>query len=149
VLDDATPDIDWDAVFARGDEFWDTFSEATVEGFRELAAPTVRYRDPMSDVSGIDAVLALMRGWFKNLDQIRFQILGRAREGNMLYSQWVMTFRVRKAPKNRVEVHGMSTARFDEQGRLVEHTDYWDSAPLLGKFPVLGRVVGLTKKLMT
>jgi hypothetical protein len=149
MVDDVTlPDIDWEAVFARGDAFWDTFSEATVDGFRELAAPAIHYRDPMSDVTGIDAVIALMRGWFENMDQIRFQRLGRAREGNTEYLQWVLTFRIRKAPVTPFEIRGMSTARYDEQGKLVENTDYWDSAPLLAKFPVLGRVVGLTKKLI-
>jgi hypothetical protein len=41
------------------------------------------------------------------------------------------------------------SAGVDEQGKLVENTDYWDSAPLLARFPVLGQVVRLTKKLMT
>jgi steroid Delta-isomerase len=150
MVDDVTPqDIDWEAVLARSDRFWDTFSEATVEGFRELAAPTIRYRDPMTDVTGIDAVVAMMRGWFKNMDQIKIQFLGRVRDGDMIYSHWVMTFRLRKAPKNLIEMHGMSTGRLDERGRLVDHIDYWDSAPMLASFPVLGRIVGLTKKLMT
>jgi hypothetical protein len=148
VDDVALPDIDWEAVFARGDRYWNTFSEETVEGFRELAAPTIRYRDPMSDAVGIDAVIALMRGWFKSMDQIRISFLGRARDGNTVYSHWVMTFRLRKAPKKLLEFHGMSAGRFDEHGRLVDHIDYWDSAPMLAMFPVLGRVVGFTKKLM-
>jgi hypothetical protein len=149
MVDDVTPqDIDWKAVFVRADEFWGTFSEATVEGFRELAAPTIRHRDPLSDATGIDAVLALMHGWFKNMEEIRIRFLGRARDGNTLYSHWIMTFRLRRAPEKLVEFHGMSTGTFDEQGRLVDHIDYWDSAPMLAQFPVLGRVVGLTKKLM-
>jgi hypothetical protein len=85
----------------------------------------------------------------KNLDQLRVQILGSAREGNVVYTQWIMTFRIRKAPKGPTELPGMSAARFDDRGKLVEQTDYWDSAPLLACFPVLGRAVGLTKKLMT
>jgi limonene-1,2-epoxide hydrolase len=149
MADDITPQgIDWNAVFARGDKFWDTFSKETVDGFRELAAPTIRYRDPLSDVTGIDAVIALMRGWFKNMDDIRIRFLGRARDGSTLYSHWIMTFRLRRAPDKLIELYGMSTGTFDEEGKLVDHIDYWDSAPMLAQFPVLGRVVGLTKKLM-
>jgi steroid delta-isomerase len=150
MVDEATvPDIDWEAVLARADGFWDTFSEATAEGFRELAAPTIRFRDPLVDVAGIDAVIAFLRGWFKKVDQPRFQILGRARDGSIVYSHWLRTFRARKGPKSPAEVHGMSTWSFDEQGRLVEIIDYWDSAQILARLPVLGRVVGLGKKLTT
>jgi hypothetical protein len=149
MVDDVTPqDIDWEAVLARNDEFWDTFSEATVEGFRELAAPTIRFRDPLVDVAGIDAVVAFMHGWFRKVDQPRFRTLGRARDGNIVYSHWLRSFRARKGPKSPAEVHGMSMWSFDEQGRLVEIVDYWDSARLLATLPVVGGVVGLGKRLL-
>ena len=145
--DVALPDIDWEALSRRYIEFWETFQESTLEKLRELASPTIRYRDPMSDVTGIENVIAYLHGLPKNLDQLRVQILGSARDGNMVYSQWIMTFQIRKAPKGATELPGMSAARFDEQGRLVEQSDYWDSAPLLASFPVLGRAVTLTEKL--
>jgi steroid Delta-isomerase len=148
VYDVILPDIDWGAVLARSDRFWDTFSEATVEGFRELAAPTIRFRDPLVDVAGIDAVVAFMHGWFKKVDQPRFYTLGRARDGDMVYSHWRRTFRARRGPKTPIEAYGMSTWSFDEQGRLVEIVDYYDSAQIIATIPVLGRVVGLGKRLL-
>ena len=42
----------------------------------------------------------------------------------------------------------MSTWSFDERGRLTEIIDYWDSAPLLARLPVLSRVVGLGRRLL-
>jgi YD repeat-containing protein len=149
MVDDVTPqDIDWKAVIAQVDEFWDTFSEATVERFRELGAPTIRYSTPLGDVAGIDAVIAFLHAWFKKVDQPRFQILGRARDGNMVYSHWRRTFLARNGPKSPVEAQGMSTWSFDAQGRLVEIIDYWDSAQILATLPVLGRVFGLGKRLL-
>ncbi len=147
---DVTPqDIDWEAVIHRHREFWETFEEAKIESVKELAAPTIRYRDPMRELAGIDAYIAMLRQLCKAADQIRTQTLGEARDGNRAYVQWIMTFRPRKAPKKLVKLPGMSAFKFDKQGRLLEHFDYWDSAVELAMFPVLGRVVGLTKRLMT
>jgi len=141
-------DIDWETVVGREIEWLETLQESTVDRFKELAAPAIHFRDPTTDVQGIDAVVAMMHGWYKDLDQIGFHTQGWARDGDTVYSRWDMTFRVRKAPKTLWHVPGVTMSKYDEQGKIVEHVDYWDSGPLLAGFPVLGRVVSLIQKLM-
>lgn len=60
-----------------------------------------------------------------------------------------MRFRVRRMPKRPWTIEGMSTISLDAEGKVVEHVDYWDATPLLQAVPVLGRVVTLTRRVVT
>ena len=52
--------------------------EAKIEAIRELASPTIRYRDPMREVVGIDAYIAMLHQLCRNLDEIRVKTLERS-----------------------------------------------------------------------
>jgi hypothetical protein len=58
-----------------------------------------------------------------------------------------MRFRIRKLPKRLWELEGVSKVVFDENGKVTDQIDYWDSSPLLESVPVLGKAVTLLKKL--
>jgi hypothetical protein len=140
-------DTGLDAALTRYAQFFEELSYDTVEGFRDLAAPNVRYRDPFMDARGIDEVTARMRKWFVDLDGLRFQIKGTARDGHQAFALWTMSFRIRRSPNRDWKVDGASSFVFDEGGRVKDHFDFWDASPLLEAFPVLGQVVSLVKKL--
>ena len=139
---------DLDAILARYREFFDNLSDQSVEEFREFASPSVRYRDPLMDEKGVDAVVARMHKWFADLDGLRFETEGHARRGRLAFAHWRMTFRINKSPKKLWEMEGVSRIALDEAGRVQEHTDYWDASPLLEAIPVLGRVVTLAKNVV-
>ena len=128
--------------------FFETLTDATVEDIRALAAPNIRYRDPFADAKGIDAVVAYLHKWFQDLDDIRFERGDSAQAGNVLLSHWFMYFRLKKIPKKEWTLEGMSRTIFNDDGKVIDHIDYWDSAPLLAAFPLLGRAVGLIRKLV-
>lgn len=136
------------AAVMAGLRFFETLTDASVEDFRALASPGVRYRDPFVDAKGIEAVVAYMHKWFSGMDDLRFEFVHHAQAGNVLMSHWLMHFRVRKMPKKQWTLEGMSTTTFDDQEKVIDQVDYWDSAPLLEAFPLLGRVVGLIKKII-
>lgn len=128
-------------------QFFETLTKDSVEDIRTLASPRMRYRDPLTDAQGIDAVVAYLHKWFRDLDDIGFQRGDRAHCGNVLLSHWTMQFRVRKMPRRRWTIEGMSRTTFDDDGKVVDHIDYWDTAPMFEAFPVLGRAVTLIRKL--
>jgi steroid delta-isomerase len=135
-----------DEAIARYKAFFETLTDESVEDLRMLATPHVRYRDPTMDSKGIDAVTASMHKWFHDLEGIKFVITGHAVNGLVLYSQWIMTFRIRKLPKRLWELEGMSKVTFDKDGKVSDQIDYWDSSPMLEGVPVLGKIVTLVKK---
>jgi steroid delta-isomerase len=141
-------DNDLDAALIRYQQFIEHLTDESVEEFRELASPNVRYRDPLKDAKGIDAAVAYMHKWFADLDGLQFEIKGYARDGRQVFSDWRMTFRIKKLPKKLWELDGVSKIVFDDAGKVEDQIDYWDTSPLLESFPVLGKVVTLIKKLV-
>ncbi len=135
-----------DAAISAYTRFFETMTDASVEGFRELAAPGVRYRDPFADAKGIDAVIAYMHKWFKDMDGLRFELGDHAQVGNVVMSHWIMHFRLKKLPRNQWKVEGMSRITVDDNQKVIDQVDYWDSAPLLEAVPLLGRVVAFLKR---
>lgn len=129
--------------------FFETLTDASVEDVRRLATPQMRYRDPLTDRRGIEAVTTYMHEWFQTMDELSFEVDSRALDGNRVLSRWTMRFRVRRMPKRPWTIEGMSTISLDAEGKVVEHVDYWDATPLLQAVPVLGRVVTLTRRVVT
>lgn len=142
-------DKDLDATLIRYKGFFEQLTDETVEEFREFASPSVRYRDPLVDAKGIDEAVAYMHKWFAGLDDLRFETKCYARNGQEAFSHWRMIFRIKKNPKKLWELEGISKILLDDEGMIVEQTDYWDASPLFESFPVLGRFVTLIKKLVT
>jgi hypothetical protein len=52
-----------------------------------------------------------------------------------------MTLRLRRDPDNALVLPGMSHVRFDRQGMVVFHHDYWETLALFERFPVIGGVL--------
>ncbi len=135
-----------DEAMSKYQAFFETLTDETVEDLRILATPHFRYRDPTMDSQGIEAVTASMHKWFRDLEGIKFVKTGHAVNGLVLYSQWIMTFRIRKLPKRLWELEGLSKITFDENGKVSDQIDYWDTSPMLESVPVLGKIVTLLKK---
>lgn len=136
------------STITAGLRFFETLTDASVEDIRSLASPQMRYRDPFADAKGIDAVVAYMHKWFAGMDGLRFEFVDHAQTGHVLLSHWRMHFRIRKMPRKQWTLEGMSRTTFNEDGKVIDQVDYWDSAPLLEAFPLLGRVVALIRKIM-
>jgi len=141
-------DIDFDAVVKRYIEFNNTLSEERVEGLKDLASTEVRWRDPWIDARGIDNVVAYMHKWYKLLNDIRFQTKDYSRNGQIVFLHMLMTFYVKKKPKEKVEIDYICKVTFDDSGLVLDVREYWDATPALESIPLLGKVVRLTKKLM-
>jgi hypothetical protein len=136
-------------IVSRYQAFFENLTDERVENFRDLATATVRYRDPLMDSKGIDAVVASMHKWFKDMEEIQFQITKHAQEELVLFQNWIMRFRIRKLPKRLWELEGVSIVTFDESGKVIDQIDYWDTAPMFESVPVLGSAVKLIKRLFT
>ena len=129
-------------------QFFDGLTDDRVEHFRQLSVPEVRYRDPLMDAQGIDAVITAMHGWFNTLSHIRFEGLSQARSDQEVMAHWHMHFQIQRMPKQEWTIDGVSRVTFNREGLVVEVVDYWDATPLLEGFPLLGRIVTLLKRLM-
>lgn len=136
-----------DETISRYRSFYEDLTIDKVEGFRNLAAPDVRFRDPATDSVGYDAVIAYIRSWYENLDQVRFIMKEYAVNDMVGFQQWTMTFRIRKFPRKAWSIEGVSKVTFNSDGLVIDHFDFWDAVPLFEGFPILGKAITLIRKL--
>lgn len=73
------------------------------------------------------------------------------RDGNDVFVRWTMTFKASAMGRPMTsESVGMSHLRFDNEGRIVVHQDFWDSAAgLYRNLPVVGYALKQVDKRMS
>jgi hypothetical protein len=127
-------------------EHW--FSNLTPESLAHLDryyAADARFKDPFNDVSGIEAIHNIFAHMFASTIDPRFKVLDRALSEQAVWFYWVFTFRARKRD---YRVEGTSRVRFNSDGRVSEHIDFWDpAAGIWIRLPVIGTVIGWLTRL--
>jgi steroid Delta-isomerase len=131
-----------------------TFYEAiTRDSLRDLPALYVDdayFRDPFNEVRGVEEIRRIFEKMFKDLDDCSFRIADVAGDDAQAFMTWNFTFRVRRFRPDVVQtIHGASHLRFDPDGRVKYHRDYWDAAEeLYAKLPVVGGLMRYLKRRM-
>lgn len=103
-------------------------------------ASDAHFKDPFNDVRGVPAIAQIFAHMFATLDQPRFTVTQHIVQGDQAFLGWEFRFRMRRwRPQVEQCIHGATLVRFDAQGRVALHRDYWDAAQeLYEKLPVLG-----------
>ncbi len=85
-----------------------------------------------------------------NADEIRVEFKDVARSGNDYYLRWVMDVKFKKFHRGQsFRTVGITHARFNEQGLVTLHQDYWDSTTgFFQHVPVLGAGIRYIKSLL-
>jgi limonene-1,2-epoxide hydrolase len=122
-------------------------AERTSAMVPEVYADKVYFNDTLKEVQGAPALAAYFRRSLGGADQVHAQIVDVARSGTDYYVRWEMTIRFRKLADNEPTYStGVSHLRFDGDGRIVFHQDYWDAtAGFFQHVPVVGRLIGWVK----
>lgn len=135
------------AAIARFREF---LGSLTPEGVKTKAsqvyAEDAYLNDTLHEVVGAAAIEAYFLRTAE-ASRIRAEVLDVAASGGNYYFRWTMeVVHPRLAGGRPVSSIGMSHVRFDQQGRVVLHQDYWDSGTALyAQLPVLGGLIGWVK----
>jgi steroid Delta-isomerase len=105
-------------------------------------AADARFKDPFNDVLGVPAIERVFRHMFDRLDEPRFVVHEVLVEGDQCFLTWDFLFRFKGRAQVRQTVRGATHLRFDAQGRVALHRDYWDVAEeLYEKLPLLGALM--------
>ena len=120
--------------------FYEQLSSAHLAALDTYYAPDARFKDPFNDVRGVPAIAQIFAHMFATLDQPRFAVTQHIVQGDQAFLGWEFRFRMRRwRPQVEQCIHGATLVRFDAQGRVALHRDYWDAAQeLYEKLPVLG-----------
>ena len=128
--------------------FFENLTPASLDGIGFVYAPRARFKDPFNEVEGLDAIASIYRHMFASLQNPRFEVTGRALQGNECFLTWNFTFRFQGIQPNvQQTVRGCSHLVLDDSGRIASHRDYWDVAEeMYEKIPGLGALMRWLKK---
>lgn len=135
------------APLARLARFYETLSPQSVARVRALYAPDASFKDPFNDVRGHAAIVAIFEHMYVQVDAPRFVVLSRIQQGDEAFLTWEFRFRMKRLVSAPQCVRGASHIRFDADGLVALHRDYWDAAEeLYEKLPLLGAFMRQLKK---
>ena len=128
-----------DARVARVVAMFESITPADLQRLPDFYAADARFKDPFNDVQGVAAIQRVFAHMFVALDEPRFLVRDIVAEGDQCFLTWDFRFRMKRLTREPHLIHGGSHLRFDTQGRIALHRDYWDAAEeLYEKLPALG-----------
>lgn len=117
----------------------------SLSAIRTFYAERCYFKDPFNEFDRREQVETLFAGMFRKLQQPRFVIRETVRQDQGAFLVWDFVFAVRG---RAMTIKGCSHLKFDWQGRVVYHRDYWDAAEeLYEKLPGIGFLIRQLKKL--
>ena len=123
--------------------FWQTLTPQTVDDIATVYADDASFRDPFNDVRGIEKIQRIFADMFVRLDAPTFTIIETIEQPHGALLIWDFDFRLKSLkPQLTRRIHGTSHIRFDADGRVSYHRDYWDAAgELYEKLPLVGALM--------
>ena len=115
----------------------------TEENLRGLYADELYFNDTLVTIRNIDDLVVYMANTTNNASAATVEIEDVAKSDSDYYLRWSMdiTFEA-KGKQIRSKSIGMTQVRFNEQGKVVFHQDYWDSANAFYQhLPIVGGLV--------
>lgn len=128
--------------------YFESLTPATLARIGEVYAANARFRDPFSEVRGTGEIARIFSHMFDRMESPRFIVLEQMAEGDQAFLIWDLEFRFRGSGAAQPQrIHGASHLRFDADGLIAVHRDYWDAAEeLYEKLPVLGALMRWLKR---
>jgi len=97
-------------------------------------------------VKGVDAIETYFIATTKAIVSCTFDITDVSiHEGNY-YFRWVMKLTIKRDRDNPIEQIGLSHVRFGPDGKIIFHTDYWDTTVVFERVPILGSIIRWAKE---
>ncbi len=130
------------AAIERFKAFYRVFSAQRInESLSEVYAEDAYFEDGIRQVRGRELIREYFLGTKSAFEECTFDIVDVATSRDDYYFRWTMTLRLRRDPDKALVLPGMSHVRFDRQGMVVFHHDYWETLALFERFPVIRTVL--------
>lgn len=109
---------------------------------RETYAPDAFLNDTLATHRGAAEIEAYFLKTSAAMTSYTVKIDDVARSGPDFYIRWTMTFAAKPLAKGTpVHSTGISQVRFNEDGKVAVHQDFWDSANFFGHAPLSGPAI--------
>lgn len=127
--------------------FYSAFSTETLEDrFDGIYAPSAYFYDGIKEIRGSEAIKTYFRETLAAMQVSQISINDVATSEGNHYLRWTMQFALKRNPDDRIRALGVTHLRFDAQGRIVFHHDFWDTSVVFERLPVIGSAIRWIKK---
>lgn len=121
--------------------YYHALTPASLEQLGHIYAETAQFKDPFNQTQGLAPIRHIFQKMFDGLNEPRFTVVNTLTEGDQAMLVWDFTF-TKKGLPSPMCIHGSSHLRYDAQGKIIWHRDYWDAAQeLYSKLPVIGALM--------
>lgn len=144
----SAPGTDRAAPVAAVVAFFEAIAPQDVGRIGEVYAADAFFKDPFNEVRGVAAIAGIFAHMFEQVDRPRFVVTETLAQHDAALLVWEFEFAFRRPlPPGPQRIRGCSHLRFDAQGRVAYHRDYWDAAQeLYEKLPLLGGLMRLLRR---
>lgn len=130
----------------RVQRYFETLSRERLAALSEVYSDEARFKDPFNEVQGVTAIRAIFEHMYRELGDPRFSVTAVVGAGDQAFMTWDFRFRHPRLHGEQL-IRGATHLRFDPDGRVNLHRDYWDAAEeLYEKLPMIGTLVRLLRR---
>ncbi len=131
-------------------KFYQELSPQSVIRFPEFYSANAYFKDPFNEVRGLAPIQRIFTHMFTQVGEPRFVVTESivAENGAMLI--WEFNFQLKLWGKRQTQImRGVSHLRFDADGKVNFHRDYWDTGEeLYMKLPAIGTLMRGLRRVM-
>lgn len=137
-----------DARIARLIDFYHLLTPEAVAHMGDFYTHDAYFKDPFNEVNTLDDIQRIFRHMFVALSDVKFNVTETIAQDAGVVLIWDFTFRIKKyKPEILQRIRGVSHIRFNAEGKVNYHRDYWDAAEeLYEKLPLVGGLMRFLKK---
>ena len=120
---------------------WDP--ETIADNVRSVYASEAYFNDTIKEIHTNEHIAHYLAESLGATEMVRIEVMDVARSGVDYYFRWVMDIKFRDLNNGAwTRSEGMSQIRFDREGKVLLHRDFWDAAGgLFAYMPVVGSLL--------
>ena len=123
--------------------WYETLRPETIHNLSNIYHEDARFRDPFNDVYGHEAIAGIFRHMFKTTKDPLFRITATQKEDQTAWVSWTFDFGLHG---KALSIDGVTRLDFADDGRVIDHRDFWDATELFEAFPFVGRILRFLKR---
>lgn len=124
--------------------WYETLSKASLTKINSVYTKDTFFKDPFNEFYGSDKIERIFKDMFDKMENPRFVFIDKFEEGAQAFTTWDFLFSLKGTS---YKIHGSSHLKFNSDGLIIYHRDYWDvGEELLLKIPVVKSLYGMLRK---
>jgi limonene-1,2-epoxide hydrolase len=137
------------AAIERFVALYTTYTEDNVRRHvRDLYAQDAYYRDSFTEMHGIENIEAYLIQGTHIMQNLTFDLQDVAVHDGNYYLRWITRFSQKREKDEVTHLPGVSHVRFNKEGKIIFHQDFWDAGVIYERLPIVGFFIRWLKKRM-